>query len=384
MPQQLQMSPKPPEVQSPQKPQRERELRVQADAGAFGMLLGALRGGEAGVVRGEARNDSAAEWNAQEARDGRQESRDEAQPGRPRAHEPREGLAKLADAARHQAGSQTPASQAADEAVDTPIATKGPAQAKTQHVAPDREEPMKQGEQRPAQAAHAVQARTQTTPASIAGAPSTSAAQAVSSGANQNSQVTAIGAARGPQSGAARGKAPEVTTPRGDRALRFERVFEAQVGRGLAQALRSGNGEVTLRLRPQNLGQLSVRVQVENKQVIATFEARSVEAQQLLEGSRDTLRSQLETRGLSVERIDVRLVEDESHVGTRLAGRPDGGAEGGQDGRAFAEDRDGRGAPDGGGADDGSRRGAAREDDEPAARAEPWRAMGTVRLDATA
>lgn len=384
MPQQLQMNPTPPESQSAQRPQRERDVRVQADAGVFGMLLGALRGGEAGLVRGEARNDSAAEWNAQDAQKGRQESREGAQPPTPRAQESREGLEKLAGASRQQVGQQTPTSRAGDEAVEAPAASKGEAQAKTQNAAPKGEEPMKQGDTRPAPAANPVQARPQAVSAPVATAVSAAATQAASSGTNQNSQATAIGAARGPQSGAARGKAPATATPRGDRALRFERVFEAQVGRGLAQALRSGNGEVTLRIRPQNLGQLSVRVQVENSRVTATFEAHSAEAHRMLEGSRDSLRQQLETRGLSVERIDVKLVEDSSQAGTRLAVPPDGGADGGQDGREFAGDREGRGAPDGGGADDGSRRGAAREDDEPAVGAEPWRAMGTVRLDATA
>ncbi|UYV13072.1 MAG: flagellar hook-length control protein FliK [Phycisphaera sp.] len=384
MPQHLQMSPKPPEAQNVQRSQRERELRVQGDAGAFGMLLGALQGGESGIVRGEARNDSAAEWNAQDAQKGRQETREGAQPPTPRAQESREGLEKLAGASRQQVGQQTPASRAGDEAIEAPVPNKGEARGKTQNAAPKGDEPMKQGDQRPAPVANPAQARAQAVPAPASVATGAVAAQASASGTNQNSQATAIGAARGPQSGAARGKAPEVATPRGDRALRFERVFEAQVGRGLAQALRSGTGEVTLRLRPQNLGQLSVRVQVENSRVTATFEAHSAEAQRMIEGSRDSLRQQLEMRGLSVERIDVKLVEDGSQAGTRLAVRPDGGADGGQDGRAFAGDREGRGAPDGGGADDGSRRGATREDDEPAARAEPWRAMGTVRLDATA
>lgn len=381
MPQQVQLSPKPPESESPPRPQRERELRVQADAVAFGVLLGAMRGGEAGIVRGEARNDSAAEWNAQDAREGRHESRDGAQLATPRAQEPREGLERLAGSTRQYVAQQTPASHAADEAVDASSSRKDDAPAKAPGAAAQGAEPNKEADQRPAPAAQLVQAKA---PASVAAATSVAVPQAASSGTTQTSQATAIGAARGPQSGAARGKAPEVATPRGDRAFRFERVFEAQVGRGLAQALRTGNGEVTLRLRPENLGQLSVRVRVENTRVIAAFEARSVDAQRLLEGSRDSLRSQLESRGLSVERIDVRLVEDDSPVGTRLAGRPDGGADGGQDGRAFAGDRDGRGSPGGGGADDGSRRGASREDDEPTAGAEPWRAMGTVRLDATA
>src|SRR5690606_15318704 len=118
MPQQVQMSPTRPETPKTPRPMREHELRVEADAGAFGMLLGALQGGEAGIVRGEARNDSAAEWIAQDARDGRQESRDGAQAPTPRAQETREGLERLAGVNRQQLWQRTPAARAGDEAVE--------------------------------------------------------------------------------------------------------------------------------------------------------------------------------------------------------------------------------------------------------------------------
>jgi flagellar hook-length control protein FliK len=348
------------------------------------MLLGALQGGQAGIVRGEARNDSAAEWNAQDAREGRQESRDRAQPSTPRAQEPREVLERLAGAGRQQSAQATPARAEVEQAGQPPTASEARGPTRAHGGATASQESAKRAEQGASPAASPVGSRSQAVAAPVVGVVSAAAAQASASGGNQNSQVTAIGAARGPQSGAARGKAPEVATPRSDRALRFERAFEAQVGRGLAQALRTGSGEVTLRLRPDNLGQLNVRVQVTDSRVTATFEARSVEAVRLLEGSRDALRQQLESRGLSVERIDVRVVEDDSQVGTRLAGADHGGADGGQDGRELAGDRHGRGSPGGDGTDDGSRRGATREDDEPTVGAEPWRAMGTVRLDATA
>ncbi|MFI4916996.1 MAG: hypothetical protein ACIAS6_10885, partial [Phycisphaerales bacterium JB060] len=104
MQQQIQINPKAPEQAAPQRSQRDHELRVQADAGAFGMLLGALQSGEAGIVRGEARNDSAAEWDAQRAREGRQNSRDGAQAHRPGAQESRTGLERLAAETRRSGG----------------------------------------------------------------------------------------------------------------------------------------------------------------------------------------------------------------------------------------------------------------------------------------
>ncbi|MFI4917249.1 MAG: flagellar hook-length control protein FliK, partial [Phycisphaerales bacterium JB060] len=189
--------------------------------------------------------------------------------------------------------------------------------------------------------------------------------------------------AGGPRGGAPRGRTPSAPAQRADQTLRFEKAFQSQLGRGLAQALRSADGEVTLRLRPANLGQLSVRVSVSENQVTATFEAQNAEARRMLDDSRGVLRQQLESRGLTVERIEIRLAAPCSESGTPLAREDDGGANGGQDGHGFAGDRDGRGASDGDGADGGSRRGATREDDErPDAGAEPWRALGTVRLNA--
>lgn len=388
MQQQVQLSPKTPEGDAAQGPLRERKARAQADAAAFGMLLGALRAGEAGIVRGEVRNDSAAEWNAQDAREQQQEPRPGAQDPAARAQERRGGLDRLASEAHRPAPAQSPADQmraAAGDAEGGETRTnEGPRAA--------QEAPRPAGDQAPRSergAAMEPQALQPGSPAAAASITPGSAASAGSAASGrvgvQSSQATAVDASRGPQGGAARGRARSAPAPRADQAFRFEKAFQAQVGRGLAQALRSGDGEVTLRLRPESLGQLSVRVQVRQQQVTATFEARHAEAQRMLEGSREVLRGQLEARGLTVERIEIRLVEDPAQAGTRLATDDNGGADGGQDGQAFAGDRDGRGAPEGDGADDGSRRGASREDDGLAvAGAEPWRVLGTVRLNAIA
>ncbi len=384
MPQQVLASPKAPENPIEQRSQRERELRVRGDAGAFVALLGALQAGEAGIVRGEARNDSAAEWNARDAREHRQVSRDGARESSPNAREPREALERLAGTSHQHVDRGSPASRSGDANIDGNAPSRSQAHTPSQNATPKGDEAAKSGEPRQAQAGNASQAPQSVAASPVAAALSTVTVQSTVSGTNQTSQATAIEAARGPQGGAARGKAPAPASAHADRALRFEKVFEAQLGRGLAQALRSGDGTVTLRLRPEHLGPLSVRVHVESNQVTATFEARSVEAHRLIENSRDSLRQQLESRGLSVERIDVRLVEDASQTGTRLAMHSDGGADGGQDGRSFADDLDGRGSPDGDGTDGQSRRGAPWDDDEPAAGAEPRRALGTVRLNAIA
>lgn len=384
MPQQVQLSPTPPESGEAVRSQREREMRVLGDAGAFGMLLGALQSGEAGIVRGEARNDSAAEWNAKDAREGRQQSRAGAQALAPQAQDPRGALERLVG--RQSEFSSLTVATPSSEGDEAPPPTDGAA-AKAERKAP---EPMPQHAGTNVQRATPVTqgqswAAVQASAAPVAAAVIASAGTALGASGvpSPGSQGVSIEAARGPQGGAARGRAPASASPNADRALRFEKVFEAQVGRGLAQALKSGEGTVTLRLRPQNLGQLNVRVAVEDQRVTATFEARSAEAQRLLEGSRDALRLQLETRGLQVERIDVRLVDEGSQAGTRFADVGEGGADRGQDGQSFG-DREGRGSSRGDGSDGGSHRGAAREDDEPVAGAEPWRALGTVRLNAIA
>ena len=384
MPQQVLASPKAPETQAQQSPQRERELRVQADAGAFVMLLGALQAGEAGIVRGEPRDDSAAEWNARTSREDRQTQREPAQLGTPRAQEPRDTPLRAATSNLSDAPASSPAASAQAERLEgtrqAPRPLK-PAQRATGTGLHADATP----EARPAQQAESAALRTPQPPAAVAAAvPSARATAGLASQANPSSQVSAVASARGPQGGAARGSAPSQQTTPAERNLRFERVFEAQVGRGLAKALRLGDGSVTLRLKPESLGQLQVRVRVEQQQVRATFEAQTIEAKRMLDGSKESLRHQLEARGLSVERIEIRLAEDQAESGTRIAKADSGGASDGQDGRTYAHDRGGRGSADRGGAQEGERGGAPQRDDEPNAVAEPWRALGTVRLDAIA
>ncbi len=86
-------------------------------------------------------------------------------------------------------------------------------------------------------------------------------------------------------------------------------AFRAQLAQGLGAALRRGTGEVTLRLRPDSLGELHIHLTVTRSTVDARIRATTTEAHRLLEQSVDTLRAALEARGLHVGRIDVEPVE---------------------------------------------------------------------------
>jgi hypothetical protein len=102
-----------------------------------------------------------------------------------------------------------------------------------------------------------------------------------------------------------------------------QETLQAQVGRGLAAALRQNGGTVTLRLSPQELGDLKIRLHVEHGRVDARFEVTTQEAQAAVGDSFKQLRAALEARGLEVSRLDVQTVErrDPANPGGSDSGR---------------------------------------------------------------
>ncbi len=79
----------------------------------------------------------------------------------------------------------------------------------------------------------------------------------------------------------------------------------AQVARGLAHVLKGNGGTVTLRLRPEHLGEVRATVRIEQGSVSVTIRASGEEARALLEREAGSLRAALEARGLGVEHIRV-------------------------------------------------------------------------------
>ncbi len=75
--------------------------------------------------------------------------------------------------------------------------------------------------------------------------------------------------------------------------------------KALGLALKQGGGEVTMKLAPEALGQVKVKLNVRETSIDATFTTTTASARRLLEASTDTLRDALEARGLRVDSIAV-------------------------------------------------------------------------------
>ncbi len=102
--------------------------------------------------------------------------------------------------------------------------------------------------------------------------------------------------------------------------------LQAQMSRGMAAVLAQRGGAVSLRLQPEALGELRVRLDWERGAVSVRFVAGSERARELLEHALPGLRASLEARGLEVERVAVEPPPvphaDSGHAAT---GNEDGG-----------------------------------------------------------
>lgn len=96
-------------------------------------------------------------------------------------------------------------------------------------------------------------------------------------------------------------------TDRSSSPLRFEQETQvsAQFKRGLAQVLKAGGGELTMRLNPEQLGALRIQVRIGSGVVGVRVEAETEQARELLSRDSATLRAALEARGLEVEFLTI-------------------------------------------------------------------------------
>lgn len=103
-------------------------------------------------------------------------------------------------------------------------------------------------------------------------------------------------------------KAATSVSPRHAPTPELEHPVATQALRGLAAALRQGNGSVTLHLSPENLGELRLSVTVKKAEVVARVEATSEEAARALKENSGALREALEAQGFAVSRVEVEQV----------------------------------------------------------------------------
>lgn len=102
---------------------------------------------------------------------------------------------------------------------------------------------------------------------------------------------------------------PSVPPPtRGNPPLELESPIASQTMRGLAAALRQGNGRVTLHLAPESLGPLRLGISVKGSEVVANVQATTEEAARVIREHASALREALEAQGFAVTRIDVEHV----------------------------------------------------------------------------
>lgn len=78
-----------------------------------------------------------------------------------------------------------------------------------------------------------------------------------------------------------------------------------QVENAFIKTLNNGTKQLTLQLTPENLGKLSVMLQVNGKEVSATIRAESPEAARMIADNIDIIKNSLESQGLKVDKLDV-------------------------------------------------------------------------------
>ncbi len=81
----------------------------------------------------------------------------------------------------------------------------------------------------------------------------------------------------------------------------------AQIQRGLAQVLRQQGGTLTMKLTPHELGEIRIALQIQQSRVTGTIDAQTIAARDLLRSNMDALKASLEQRGVTVDRLEVRL-----------------------------------------------------------------------------
>lgn len=223
--------------------------------------------------------------HAGEGRDGGAPRENAAQNASARVVEPSQGE-------RAKSGGQQPLSAESDVTAEAPSADGAGSKGQAQQGGSQGSGP------------HAAPVGAGNVPASGASAPRASAAAQTQAPAMK--AVDAAGAtARSPAQLLKRLEKMPVPTPSAEKSAKPEAPVPAAALRGLAAALRQGGGTVTMRLAPEALGSLKVQITTHESKIIARFEASTDQARRLLSEHVESLRSAMESRGLTVDRIVI-------------------------------------------------------------------------------
>jgi len=135
----------------------------------------------------------------------------------------------------------------------------------------------------------------------VARAPAAGVTQTAGSGSSSGQAQLGAGGAEARARALRSSAKPSDARP--DGALRT-RVL-SQVQRAMGSIMHSKGGSLTLKLTPEHLGEVRVRVDAHEGAVRARFEARSDAARSILEDGLHTLKAALEARGVRVESLTL-------------------------------------------------------------------------------
>ncbi|MCX7969940.1 MAG: flagellar hook-length control protein FliK [Negativicutes bacterium] len=110
-----------------------------------------------------------------------------------------------------------------------------------------------------------------------------------------------IGEPAGPGRGSQAGRPEMVTVPR---TVDYQDVFQQAVER-MRLMTRSGQSEMVLRLNPESLGELTLKVVVRDGVLTAVFRSEQTEVRQVLEANLQQLRQELQQAGVRVENVEI-------------------------------------------------------------------------------
>jgi Flagellar hook-length control protein len=114
-------------------------------------------------------------------------------------------------------------------------------------------------------------------------------------------QPTAANAAPGTARTEAAVRQPVNTVP----VERFHEVISGMAVRQMSLSSSNGVSEARIRLVPEHLGEVSVRITLQNGQLTAQFVTESAAAKELIENQFVALRGVLQNQGIQVERLEV-------------------------------------------------------------------------------
>jgi flagellar hook-length control protein FliK len=120
-------------------------------------------------------------------------------------------------------------------------------------------------------------------------------------------------------------------------------VFDQIVQRAVVQVANE-RGEIRIDLKPEFLGRVRMQILAENQQLSVRILTELPAARDLIETGLQQLRSDLQSHGLQVERLEVAMANDHRQQGGQQAqaartGNPDGSAGGSAADRVPAEER---------------------------------------------